>query len=239
MPRLKVRPEHRQRSYRACFACKASKIRCDAQHPCASCLRRDQASSCTYSGIDRRRKGQNNLPHTGSGTKEAQVFANVSPISESSSNEVGIPMGTPISVDQVTPDLLFQAETVNNTVNDEETYTSGSSEKGAAPSHGLSSKCKPIKTSSVYTGETSSLSFLHFLRRTVKSYIGSVPFTDGEGYHVTIETEEPRFGSVTPIASLEVICSLLDSYLEAVRSTLLKNVLRTNRTDFCSRLAVF
>ncbi|BAE64727.1 unnamed protein product [Aspergillus oryzae RIB40] len=56
MPRPKVRLEDRQRSSRACHTCKALKIRCDSQCPCASCMRRGQAHACVYSGTDRRRR---------------------------------------------------------------------------------------------------------------------------------------------------------------------------------------
>lgn len=62
MPRPKVRPEDRQRSSRACQACKALKIRCDSQQPCASCLRREQQHACIYTGTDRRRRRQGVLP---------------------------------------------------------------------------------------------------------------------------------------------------------------------------------
>lgn len=48
MPRPRVRPEQRQRSSKACNSCRASKIRCDAQLPCASCIRRDRPGTCTY-----------------------------------------------------------------------------------------------------------------------------------------------------------------------------------------------
>jgi len=48
MPRPKVRPEDRQRSSKACLPCQASKIRCDSQTPCISCVRRDRSAACTY-----------------------------------------------------------------------------------------------------------------------------------------------------------------------------------------------
>ena len=48
MPRPKVRPEDRQRAAKACLPCKASKKRCDAQLPCAHCVRRNNAAACTY-----------------------------------------------------------------------------------------------------------------------------------------------------------------------------------------------
>jgi hypothetical protein len=55
MPRPKVRPEDRQRSSKACLPCQASKIRCDSQTPCISCVRRDRSSACTYIESHRRR----------------------------------------------------------------------------------------------------------------------------------------------------------------------------------------
>lgn len=38
-------------------------------------------------------------------------------------------------------------------------------------------------------GETSALSFLHFLRKTVKAYVGSVPFTDSERHHIVVDMD--------------------------------------------------
>lgn len=55
MPRPKVRPEDRQRSSKACLPCQASKIRCDSQTPCISCVRRDRSAACTYVETHRRR----------------------------------------------------------------------------------------------------------------------------------------------------------------------------------------
>ena len=55
MPRPRVRPEERQRSERACAACKASKIRCDSQIPCEACVRRKRSQYCVYTHFDRRR----------------------------------------------------------------------------------------------------------------------------------------------------------------------------------------
>lgn len=55
MPRPKVRPEDRQRSSKACLPCQASKIRCDSQTPCMSCVRRDRSAACIYVETHRRR----------------------------------------------------------------------------------------------------------------------------------------------------------------------------------------
>ena len=48
MPRPRIRPENRQRAYKACSSCKALKKRCDSQMPCAMCVRRNCASTCSY-----------------------------------------------------------------------------------------------------------------------------------------------------------------------------------------------
>lgn len=71
MPRPKVRPENRQRASRACLGCKASKIRCDSQQPCAACIRRDYANSCVYSGTDHRRRHHSISQHSTSRPSEA------------------------------------------------------------------------------------------------------------------------------------------------------------------------
>lgn len=47
MPRRRVPPDQRQRSSKACEACRATKKRCNDQAPCSNCLRRGLASSCT------------------------------------------------------------------------------------------------------------------------------------------------------------------------------------------------
>lgn len=48
MDRGQVRKITRHREFRACKECRRRKLRCDRQLPCASCKRRDEASSCFY-----------------------------------------------------------------------------------------------------------------------------------------------------------------------------------------------
>lgn len=102
MPRPKVRPENRQRSYRACVACKSSKIRCDAQRPCGSCVRRDQASTCEYSGVDRRRRVQSDGFHLRANSEAASLPSNIALSSPTSPNDYTVPMRTPSSVNPST-----------------------------------------------------------------------------------------------------------------------------------------
>lgn len=72
MPRPKVRPEDRQRSSKACVACKASKIRCDSELPCAACIRRDRASLCVYPPPESRSATRRNR-RTGEGQASESV----------------------------------------------------------------------------------------------------------------------------------------------------------------------
>ncbi|OKL55458.1 hypothetical protein UA08_09281 [Talaromyces atroroseus] len=166
MPRPKVRPEDRLRAPRACLACKASKIRCDAQRPCASCVRRKHPDACVYSGVDGRRR---------------RTFSRA----DSQAQSPGFSDEHPTPREQ------------------------GANLPSPSSRHRSSRK--------VYVGETSSLSFLHFLRKTVKSYVGSVSFTDSERRHVVLETEIAQPADRTPPElTAEKIYDLLESYFEAV-----------------------
>jgi len=97
MPRPKVRPEDRQRSSRACLACKASKIRCDSQLPCASCIRRDQANSCVYSGTDRRRR-HHGIAHQRAGPPGDPSHGIVPANGQTS--PMSVPLAGPVTPDQ-------------------------------------------------------------------------------------------------------------------------------------------
>jgi hypothetical protein len=56
MPRPKVKPQDRQRSAKACDACKASKKRCDANQPCRLCLKKGMQDTCTFTPTARDRR---------------------------------------------------------------------------------------------------------------------------------------------------------------------------------------
>lgn len=47
MPRRRVPPDERQRSSKACEACRATKKRCDDRAPCSNCARRGLGLTCT------------------------------------------------------------------------------------------------------------------------------------------------------------------------------------------------
>lgn len=56
MPRPKVKPQDRQRSAKACDACKASKKRCDANQPCRLCVKKGTQDTCTFTPTARDRR---------------------------------------------------------------------------------------------------------------------------------------------------------------------------------------
>lgn len=58
MPRRKVQPQDRQRSARACDACKASKKRCDANQPCRLCVKKGTHASCAFTPTTRDRRSR-------------------------------------------------------------------------------------------------------------------------------------------------------------------------------------
>jgi hypothetical protein len=84
----------------------------------------------------------------------------------------------------------------------------------------ISPSSKTHPSPKVYVGETSSLSFLHFLRKTVKAYVGSVPFTDSERRHIILETDIEQPANRTLELTTEKMYSLLESYCEAVSRVL-------------------
>ncbi|KAE8320907.1 hypothetical protein BDV39DRAFT_212965 [Aspergillus sergii] len=171
MPRPKVRLEDRQRSSRACHTCKALKIRCDSQCPCASCMRRGQAHACVYSGTDRRRRKPcvTDLTTHGRAIDGVDAFPRRSGVTTRNSNP---PFESDGHVSEmVTPESR----------NDDHPLPD------ARPHQRF--PLKPDQTTKVDVGETSALSFLHFLRKTVKAYVGSVPFTDSERHHIVVDMD--------------------------------------------------
>lgn len=55
MPRPKVKPEDRQRCVLACIPCKRLKIKCNAQTPCATCIKRGRQEGCVYQDFTERK----------------------------------------------------------------------------------------------------------------------------------------------------------------------------------------
>jgi hypothetical protein len=76
-----------------------------------------------------------------------------------------------------------------------------------------------INRTEACTGETPSLSFLYFLRKTLRPFVGPTSFTDDE-HDVVAQTAEKDLNqdtSAAPSQSAQQLYGLLDSYFEAVR----------------------
>lgn len=92
MPRPKVKPQDRQRSAKACDACKASKKRCDANQPCRLCLKKGTQDTCTYTPTARDRSNRRSESKSSQANSIA-VATNVSPVDFGS--ELPIPSQRP------------------------------------------------------------------------------------------------------------------------------------------------
>ncbi|KAK6085228.1 C6 transcription factor [Seiridium cupressi] len=213
MPRPRVRPEDRQRSSRACNSCKASKIRCNSQIPCSACLRRKRASSCTYTDIDRRRRTStsrrandhdSHIPQSARDTQPADqrmtpvtraYASNISPVSAVTSFS---PTPTDDGSTQLPQMPLRGQQTAN---------------KGSySPLLEIWFELTLMQES---TGETPALSFLYFLRKTLRPFVGPTSFTDDEHDVVAQQTESDQDACPAPTHSAEELYALLDSYFEA------------------------
>lgn len=60
------------------------------------------------------------------------------------------------------------------------------------------------------------MSFLHFLRKTIKAYVGSVPFTDAERHHIIIDTDFCSTTEDDQNIEPKRIHSYIEYYYEAV-----------------------
>lgn len=92
MPRPKVKPQDRQRSAKACDACKASKKRCDANQPCRLCLKKGTQDTCTYTPTARDRNNRRSESKSSQANSIA-VATDVSPVDFGS--ELPIPSQRP------------------------------------------------------------------------------------------------------------------------------------------------
>ncbi|KAF2712810.1 hypothetical protein K504DRAFT_427436 [Pleomassaria siparia CBS 279.74] len=77
-----------------------------------------------------------------------------------------------------------------------------------------------LKSFLVYIGDTASLSFLDFLRRHLRQYVGATPFTDGERQNPMLETDMAQVTSVGMHLNLEEEEALFRSYSEATSGLL-------------------
>ncbi|KAJ5585764.1 hypothetical protein N7450_005551 [Penicillium hetheringtonii] len=201
MPRPKVRPEDRQRSSHACQTCKALKIRCDSQRPCSSCMQRGLDDVCQYSGMDRRRRKLRAACNTHSNSIRRQDGSSPTHGIAAIGDNISLELDGPVSG----------------------TNTSESENGEQIPPSAFLQDHLPLESnqsSKVYVGETSALSFLHFLRKTVKAYVGSVPFTDSERYHIVIDMDHSPIANVDYKVQTNQVNSWMDFYYEATNGIL-------------------
>ncbi|KAF2642451.1 hypothetical protein P280DRAFT_467808 [Massarina eburnea CBS 473.64] len=183
MARPRVRLENRVRSSRACNSCKASKIRCSSQLPCAACIKRNRP--CSFA--------------TRSDTGHVSTSPTSSARIEFNSPQAGTNTGdNSTSRGQDSPSERF--------------VTGSNGEK-------------------VYIGETASLSFLAFLRRHLRPYVGPTPFTDGERQNPMLENDVVPVLNVYMDFDLGEEEALFRSYSEAT-SGLLHLFSSTDMDDF-------
>ncbi|KAK9771621.1 putative Zn(2)-C6 fungal-type domain-containing protein [Seiridium cardinale] len=213
MPRPKVRPEDRQRSSRACNSCKASKIRCDSQLPCSACLRRKRASSCTYRDIDRRRRtnasrrADDHDGHIPQSARDIQpAYQQMTPVTRVHASNISpvsaVTSFSPTPTDDEPTQLPQMPRRGQQTAN-----------KGSySPLLEIWFELTLMQAS---TGETPALSFLYFLRKTLRPFVGPTSFTDDEHDVVAQQTESDQDTCPAPTHSAEELYALLDSYFEA------------------------
>ncbi|RAQ51219.1 hypothetical protein AFGD_003555 [Aspergillus flavus] len=134
-------------------------------------MRRGQAHACVYSGTDRRRRKPcvTDLTTHGRAIDGVDVFSRRSGVTTRNSNP-------PFELDGHVSEMVTP-----------ESRSDDHPLPDARPHQRF--PLKPDQSTKVDVGETSALSFLHFLRKTVKAYVGSVPFTDSERHHIVVDMD--------------------------------------------------
>lgn len=223
MPRPKVKPQDRQRSARACDACKASKKRCDANEPCRLCLKKGTQDTCTYTPTARDRSSRRSEAKS-SRANSIAVATNVSsadfrPVITTPSQRPRAQFGDQPLASQdaegdevVDEDADSETDYVPDSRNSVERtsqqrplmLSSSSGDKGIKqsldlkfihtllplialptikwPCHNKNPKLTFL-AKLVFVGNTAALSFLRFLQKTLKHYVGPSGFTDRQHSH--------------------------------------------------------
>ncbi|CAM1506152.1 Fc.00g057930.m01.CDS01 [Cosmosporella sp. VM-42] len=203
MPRPKVRPEERQRSTKVGHALVHSVAPLEVV---AEAGLRGRASSCEYSEIDRRRhRGPRLEQHSSRLTASAPAV----PASQ--------PPGSPSS-------LASASEAISTPI----IRTPAASCIGVDVAHGnapLSLPGEQLLHSSAsgqsYVGEAGHPSFLYFLRKTLRPFVGNISFTDSESQNVIHDGKSDQVAHLdSHDVSVEQMYFLLDSYFEATNGLL-------------------
>ncbi|KAG8170321.1 hypothetical protein KVR01_001066 [Diaporthe batatas] len=152
MPRPKVKPQDRQRSAKACDACKASKKRCDANQPCRLCVKKGTQDTCTFTPTARDRRSH----RSGSKTSQANSIAVAHDVA---TVDFGSAIAGPSQGSG--PDFGDRSVTSQDAEGDEVVD----------------------EDADIFVGNTAALSFLRFLQKTLKHYVGPSGFTDRQHSH--------------------------------------------------------
>ncbi|POR38885.1 hypothetical protein TPAR_00891 [Tolypocladium paradoxum] len=193
MPRPKVRPEDRQRAVMACTPCKNSKKRCDSRTPCSNCCRRDCEAACIYdaNGFSpprsaESRRQSNVRSHLDGRRRTPPQSMSLDEDMETESTMYHDPMSTGARHAPQTPESTLGP------------CSDAIPEPPATPrmpiAHGEVAGGRMMvnsKGEKVSMGDSASLSFLHFLRRTLLHYMGPSPFTDNKRANVMLEAVIP------------------------------------------------
>ncbi|KAJ0104034.1 hypothetical protein J7T55_009699 [Diaporthe amygdali] len=183
MPRPKVKPQDRQRSARACDACKASKKRCDGNQPCRLCLKKGTQDTCTYRPTARGRRSR----HSESKSPQASSIAVATDASPAGFRSIlTIPAQPPRA--QVGDRSLASQDAEVDEVVDEDADSETDYVPDSRNSVERANQQRPLMLSSssgdkVFVGNTAALSFLRFLQKTIKHYVGPSGFTDRRHSH--------------------------------------------------------
>lgn len=190
MGRPKVRPEDRRRAPLACVSCQTSKKRCDSRVPCATCVHRRQPHRCVYAESSRRRQMVDVLG--GRRARDAAAAAAPPPSTAGPLSAAGENQSQSQSLQQEmdrgkegardgTAAVHTPSATSASPSSAEETVRSFPSPESRML---RSSKGEPL-----FIGETASLSFLQFLRHTLRRYMGPSAFTDNGEVDRMLEVE--------------------------------------------------
>lgn len=199
MPRPKVKDQDRQRAPNACVPCKYSKIRCDAKLPCGTCQRKGRVAVCQY------------LDSTGLYRSTANAAAQESPSArQRSQSSQGIAIADPAGRRHgLVPHALLSgswrpghapeqslppvppAGSLENVIRDDVDSNTASRRASTteSPEATQSRLLLNARGERVYIGEIASLSFLQFLRSTLRYHMGASAFTDANTKDVMLEVE--------------------------------------------------
>ncbi|EME81416.1 uncharacterized protein MYCFIDRAFT_140761, partial [Pseudocercospora fijiensis CIRAD86] len=190
--RCKVKPQDRQRSAKACLPCKASKIRCDAASPCGPCLKRERTSACVYLDSSRKRQKTSSVPTPSLEDTSPQYDPRLLELNHA--HDTGPNLS---SADAADHGSMQGAPPADRPQAGRGTAT-GSTTRSATPEPGKTSRqtqsrlLLSSKGEKLYVGENASLSFLQFVRRILKKYMGPSAFTETRFKENMLEIEMQR-----------------------------------------------